>query len=74
VAVDRGGRFTPFTPVWNRAGHPAVTIPAGIVADGWPLSLQLVGRHGAEDLLYALAGQIEAARPWADRRPALALM
>ncbi len=31
-----------------------------------PLSVQLVGRPGAEDVLYSLAGQIEAARPWAD--------
>jgi amidase len=46
-----------------------VTVPAGIADDGLPLSVQLVGRHGAEDVLYALAGQIETARPWADRRP-----
>jgi amidase len=69
VAIDRGGRFTPFTPVFNLTGQPAVTVPAGIADDGLPLSVQLVGRHGAEDVLYALAGQIEAARPWADRRP-----
>jgi amidase len=37
-----------------------------------PLSVQLVGRMGAEDLLYSLAGQIEAARPWADYKPPLA--
>jgi hypothetical protein len=28
-----------------------------------------VGRPGAGDLLYSLAGQIEAAEPWAGRRP-----
>ena len=42
---------------------------AGFGADGLPLSVQLVGRMGAEDTLYSLAGQIEAARPWADQRP-----
>lgn len=31
----------------------------------------LVAKHGAEDLLYSLAAQIEAAAPWANRRPAL---
>jgi amidase len=69
VAINIGGRFTPFTPVWNLTGQPAVTVPAGMGADGLPLSVQLVGRPGDEDLLYALAGQIEAARPWAERRP-----
>jgi amidase len=69
IAFDRAGRFTPFTPPFNLSGQPAVTLPAGLGADGLPLSVQLVGRRGAEDTLYSLAGQIEAARPWADRRP-----
>ena len=37
--------------------------------DGLPLCVQLAGRHGAEDLLYSLASQIETAQPWAQRRP-----
>jgi amidase len=72
VAFDRAARFTPFTPVFNVTGQPAVTLPAGFGADGLPLSVQLVGRTGAEDVLYALAGQIEAAQPWVQHRPALA--
>ncbi|HKO26029.1 MAG TPA: amidase family protein, partial [Solirubrobacteraceae bacterium] len=69
VAVDKASRFTPWTPAWNLTGQPAITLPAGFGADGLPLSVQLVGRPGAEDLLYSLAGQIEAARPWAQHRP-----
>jgi amidase len=72
LAIDRGGRFTPFTPVFNLTGQPALALPAGLGSDGLPLSVQLVGRLGAEDMLYALAGQIEAARPWADRTPPVA--
>jgi amidase len=72
VAFDRASRFTPFTPPFNLTGQPAVTLPAGFAPDGLPLAVQLVGRRGAEDLLYSLAGQIEAARPWADRRPGIA--
>jgi amidase len=72
MAIDRAGRFTPFTAPFNLTGQPAITLPAGIGSDGLPLSVQLVGRPGAEDMLYSLAGQIETARPWAQRRPPVA--
>jgi amidase len=72
VALDKAGRFMPWFPVWNLTGQPAISIPAGFGADGLPLSVQLVGRHGSERLLYSLAGQIEAQRPWAQARPTLA--
>ena len=72
MAIDRAARFTPFTAPFNLTGQPAISLPAGFASDGLPLSVQLVGRHGAEDVLYALAGQIEAAQPWADRTPPLA--
>ena len=71
LAFDLAARFTPWTPVFNLTGQPAVTLPAGFGSDGLPLSVQLVGRLGAEDTLYSLAGQIEAARPWAERQPDL---
>jgi amidase len=69
IAFNVAGSFTPWTPPFNVTGQPAVTIPAGIGSDGLPLSVQLVGRPNAEATLYALTGQIEKARPWADRRP-----
>ena len=69
VAIDIAGRFTPYTPVFNLTGQPAISLPAGIGSDGLPLSVQLVGRPGAENVLYSLAAQLEAAAPWADRRP-----
>ncbi len=69
VAIDLAGRFTPYTPVLNLTGQPAIALPAGIGSDGLPLSIQLVGRRGAEDLLYSVAGQLEEAQPWAQRRP-----
>jgi amidase len=72
LALDLAGRFTPFTPIFNVTGQPAITIPAGRGSDGLPLSVQLVGRPGAEDLLYSLAAQIESAQPWADQRPSVA--
>jgi amidase len=72
AAFNISARFTPWTPPFNLTGQPAVTLPAGLSADGLPLSVQLVGRIGAEDTLYGLAGQLEQARPWAAQRPPLA--
>lgn len=69
IAFDRASRFTPWTPIYNLTGQPAITLPAGFGSDGLPLSIQLVGRLGAEATLYSLAAQLEQARPWADRRP-----
>ena len=69
LAFDRAGRFTPWTPIFNLTGQPAVTIPAGLGSDGLPLSVQLVGRHESEATLYSLAAQLEQASPLADRPP-----
>ena len=73
VAIDAAGRFMPFTPPFNLTGQPAISIPAGTGGDGLPLSVQLVGRFGREDVLYSLAAQVESAAPWAHQRPALAI-
>ncbi len=72
LAINVSGRFTPFTATYNLTGQPAISIPAGLSVDGLPLSVQLVGRMGAEDVLYSLAAQIEQSAPWAQRRPVLA--
>ena len=74
VALDRASRFMPWFPAFNLTGQPAISIPAGFGADGMPLSVQLVGRHGEEGTLYSLAGQIEAARPWGADRPPIAIL
>jgi amidase len=72
IAFNLAGSFTPWTPPFNLTGQPGLAIPAGVGSDGLPLSVQLVGKPRAESTLYALAAQIEAARPWADRRPSVA--
>jgi amidase len=60
----RGAELTPFTPVVNVTGQPAASVPFGAV-DGLPVGVQLIGPPAGEALLFRLAGQIEAARPWA---------
>jgi amidase len=67
----RSGRFTPFTALANVTGQPAISVPIFHGDDDLPLGVQLVGRPAGEGPLLALAAQIEAARPWAQRRPAL---
>jgi len=62
-------RFYPYCIPWNHLGNPAMSVPAGAAADGMPLAVQLIGRPGDEATLISLAAQLEAERPWADRRP-----
>ncbi len=62
-------RRTGFGPPWNYIGNPAASVPAGFTDDGLPLSVQLVARPSDEATLLSLAAQLEAERPWAERRP-----
>jgi amidase len=59
----------PYATRWNMTGQPACSVPAGFAADGLPRAVQLVGRPSDEATLISLAAQLEAARPWAERRP-----
>jgi Asp-tRNA(Asn)/Glu-tRNA(Gln) amidotransferase A subunit family amidase len=63
--------FSPFTVWFNLTGQPAMVLPLGQGPGGLPLAVQLVGRHGDEATLFRLAAQLEAARPWFERRPPL---
>jgi amidase len=69
----RSGLFTPFTPVFNASGQPAISLPLFQGEDGLPLGVQLVARPAGEGALLALATQLEAAVPWAERRTAIAM-
>ena len=64
----RSGLFTPYTPVINATGQPAISLPLYDGADGLPLGVQIVGRPAGEAQLLALSAQLEAAQPWAQRR------
>lgn len=64
--------FIPWTPVFNVTGNPAMSVPLHWNGEGLPVGVHLVGRFGAEDVLFRLAGQLERARPWMDRRPPVA--
>ena len=60
--------FTPFTPLYNATGQPAVSVPLHWTAEGLPIGAMLGGRYGDEATLISLSAQLEQARPWAHRR------
>ena len=71
AAFARQLLFTPFTPVVNVTGQPAISLPLHRSDEGLPIGVQLIGGAFAESTLVRLAAQLEQARPWSERRPRL---
>jgi amidase len=67
------GQFTPHTALFNVSGQPAISLPLFEGEDGLPTGIQLAGPPAGEAVLLALSSQLEAERPWADRRPPLSV-
>lgn len=58
-------KFSPFTPLWNLVGWPALSLPMGLhPRTGTPVAAQIAGPPGSESTILRLAAQIEAAHPW----------
>ncbi len=63
------GAFSPYTALQNEIGIPAMSVPLCWNAAGLPIGMMFAAPYGEEARLFSLAGQLEAASPWADRRP-----
>ncbi|MEI8263958.1 MAG: amidase [Actinomycetes bacterium] len=55
----------------NTTGNPAIALPAGTVR-GMPVSLQVIGRHHAEQVLLDIGLVLEAMAPWPMVAPGVA--
>ena len=61
--------FAPWCAISNQAGSPAMSVPLHWTDANLPIGMMFGARTGNEWELYQLAGQLERAAPWADRRP-----
>jgi amidase len=64
-------RTYPFALEWNLTGQPSISVPVGRSDDALPIGMQLVGRHGEDGTLLALAAQLEGELRWTELRPPL---
>jgi amidase len=67
--MARAATYVPFTPPFNSSGQPAISLPVHWTSSGLPVGVQLVAGYGREDVLLRVASQLEAAQPWAHRKP-----
>jgi len=63
--------FSPYTSLYNVTGQPSMSVPLHWTGDGLPVGVMFSGRFGDEATLFRLAGQLERAHPWTERRPTL---
>ena len=61
--------YSPFCAIFNASGQPAASLPLAMSDDGLPIGIHLAAPYGLDEDLIALCAEIEAAQPWADRRP-----
>ncbi len=68
--ASTGVELTPNTTLFNQTGSPAISLPLFWSDPGLlPVGSQFAAAYGNEALLFQLAGQLEQANPWAERRP-----
>lgn len=67
---DNQKAWAAYTAAFNMTGQPAISLPLHRTPEGLPQGVQLIGGMYREEDLLSLAGQLEAAHPWHDHKPA----
>ena len=77
VPVELDGQnivgWVAYTYPANLCGLPAASVPCGFTRDGLPVGLQMMSKALRETDIFRAAAAFEAARPWADRKPPIAV-
>ena len=63
------GMATPYTMPANLCWNPAISVPAGLTADGLPVGLQIIAGRHRDAVPLRLARILEQARPWPRHAP-----
>ncbi|MCC6754863.1 MAG: amidase [Solirubrobacterales bacterium] len=67
-AMAKARAIATFTGIFNATGQPAISVPLETSEEGLPVGIQFVAPIWREDVLLRLAGDLERAHPWIDRR------
>ncbi|GAB3747322.1 amidase [Spirosoma pomorum] len=69
--AERSLGYISFTVITNMTGQPSMSVPLHWSPDGLPIGVMFAAKLGDEATLFRLAGQLEQARPWFDKRPTI---
>lgn len=69
TGFERVRRMVRYTPQVNASGGCAMSLPLGQDQDGMPVGAHFMAAKGKEEMLLGLAFELEAAKPWGQRRP-----
>lgn len=72
VIIHKALYQTPFTPIANATGQPALS-PLHWGNDGLPHGAQFMAAAGNDRLLFQLAAQLELEHPWKHKLPGICL-
>jgi amidase len=72
TVMDRVLTFVAYTAPMNAAGAASMSVPLAWSPSGLPIGAMFSARKGDDALLFELALELEAARPWARRVPPVA--